>query len=100
MTFMTVAGVVMMVSASLAPERPGVPPRDPWTCPSSHPIKNYASASGGYVYYLPDHPFYEEASPERCYASQEEAQRDGSRPAGGGSRRTTPSAALRAPASG
>jgi len=33
------------------------------------------------VYYVPGGRFYEEASPERCYASEEEAQRDGSLPA-------------------
>jgi hypothetical protein len=54
----------------------------PWACPDSHPIKGYATAQAGHsVYYLPGAPFYEEASPERCYASEAEAARDGSRPA-------------------
>ena len=63
--------------------RPGVAPQTPWACPASHPIKGYLSESGRRVYYVPEHPFYEEASPERCYASEEEAQRDGSRPVRG-----------------
>jgi hypothetical protein len=33
------------------------------------------------VYYLPGTRFYEEASPERCYATEDEARRDGSAPA-------------------
>ena len=57
-------------------------PATPWACPESHPIKGYVSQESGLrVYYLPGSRFYEEASPERCYASEEEAQRDGSRPA-------------------
>ncbi len=64
-------------------DRPGTEPETPWACPASHPIKGYASAeSGRRVYYLPGSRFYEEASPERCYASEEEARRDGSHPAG------------------
>jgi hypothetical protein len=62
--------------------RPGVAPPMPWACPESHPIKGYvARESGLRVYYLPGSRFYEEASPERCYATEEEAQRDGSAPA-------------------
>jgi hypothetical protein len=62
--------------------RPGVRPDTPWSCPASHPIKGYvADQSRRHVYYLPGARFYEEASPERCYASEDEARRDGSRPA-------------------
>ena len=65
-----------------AGERPGVVPVTPWSCPDTHPIKGYVSAeSGARVYYVPGGRFYEEASPERCYATDEEARRDGSRPA-------------------
>ena len=61
--------------------RPGVAPDTPWTCPASHPIKGYLShESGRRVYYLPGGRFYEEASPERCYATEDEAQSDGSQP--------------------
>src|SRR5687768_14430705 len=62
--------------------RPGAEPSTPWSCPDTHPIKGYVSAeSGARVYHVPGGRFYEEASPERCYASDEEARRDGSRPA-------------------
>jgi len=63
-----------------ASERPGVAPDTPWSCPTTHPIKGYVSVeSGRRVYYVPGSRFYEEASPERCYASEEEARDDGSR---------------------
>jgi len=65
-----------------ATARPGLPAQDPWSCPASHPIKGYVSADAGRrVYFLPTHPFYDEASPERCYATEEEARHDGGRPA-------------------
>jgi hypothetical protein len=63
-------------------ERPGVAPETPWSCPMSHPIKGYVSVeSGRRTYFLPGTRFYDEASPERCYASEADARRDGSRPA-------------------
>jgi hypothetical protein len=80
-----VLGLVALFSATplFAGQRPGVPPDTPWSCPESHPIKGYVSyESGRREYYVPGGPFYEEASPERCYASEEEARRDGSLPAG------------------
>ncbi len=73
---------VLVAQPAHANDRPGTEPETPWACPTSHPIKGYASAeSGRRVYYLPGSRFYEEASPERCYASEEEARRDGSHPA-------------------
>ena len=77
-----VCGFVVFAWADAA-ERPGLPASGPWTCPGSHPIKGYVSAeSGRRVYFVAAHPFYEEASPERCYASEDEARHDGGRPAG------------------
>lgn len=61
-------------------QRPGVAPDTPWSCPPDHPIKGYLTAAARRVYYLPGDRFYEEASPERCYATEDEAQRDGARP--------------------
>jgi len=99
MMAMVAALGALLASVVLAGDRPGVPPADPWSCPASHPIKNYASVARGHVYYVPEDRYYEEASPERCYASREEAERDGSRPAGNDSARPAPMAGLRAPAS-
>jgi hypothetical protein len=76
---------VMAVAAerSGSLERPGSPATGPWACPASHPIKGYVlGESGRHVYFVPAHPFYDEASPERCYASEDEARRDGSQPVG------------------
>lgn len=68
--------------------RPGVAPDGPWACPSTHPIKGYLSQSGRLVYFLPGNVFYDEASPERCYRTEDEARRDGADPAeDGGPRR-------------
>ena len=61
--------------------RAGVPALGPWTCPESHPVKGYLGESGR-VYFVPGGVFYDEASPERCYASDDEARHDGGRPAG------------------
>jgi hypothetical protein len=60
-------------------ERPGVAPETPWACPAGHPIKGYLTDESGRIYHRPGTRFYEEASPERCYATEEEARRDGSR---------------------
>jgi endonuclease YncB( thermonuclease family) len=64
-----------------APDRPGVPPRTGWSCPLSHPIKadfdTYSAERC--IYYLPGSPAYAESRTGRCYASEDEAQRDGCR---------------------
>jgi hypothetical protein len=73
--------LVMSGSSGMAAQRPGIPPDGPWSCPDTHPIKGYVShESGRRVYYLPGSRFYDEASPERCYLTEDEARRDGSRP--------------------
>jgi hypothetical protein len=61
-------------------QRPGVQPDTPWSCPPSHPVKGYLSESGRRIYHVPGSQWYEEASPERCYASEADALRDGSVP--------------------
>ena len=59
--------------------RPGIEPETPWACPPSHPIKGYLTDESGRVYHRPGTRYYEETSPDRCYATEEEARRDGSR---------------------
>jgi hypothetical protein len=61
--------------------RPGVAPVDAWTCPATHPIKgNFTTHSGERcIYHPPSGAFYSKTKPERCYASGEEALRDGCR---------------------
>jgi hypothetical protein len=61
--------------------RPGVPPQDAWTCPLTHSIKgNFTTYSGERcIYHLPGGEFYSSTKPERCYASETDAVKDGCR---------------------
>ncbi len=61
--------------------RPGVPPKDAWTCPATHPIKgNFTTYSGERcIHHMPSGQFYDKTKPERCYATEEEARKDGCR---------------------
>jgi len=67
--------------AQAAQSRPGVFPQDAWTCPLSHPIKgNFTTYSGERcIYHVPGGQFYSRTKPERCYATGEEAVKDGCR---------------------
>lgn len=60
---------------------PGAPPQDAWTCPISHPNKgNFTTYSGERcIYHVPGGQFYGRTKPERCYATGDEAVRDGCR---------------------
>jgi hypothetical protein len=75
--------VAMLVFASVvgAQIRPGVDPKDVWTCPAMHPIKgNFTPSSGERcIYHLPGGEFYGKTKPERCYATEDDARRDGCR---------------------
>jgi endonuclease YncB( thermonuclease family) len=74
-------------SGPAAPERrategrPGVPPINGWTCPLSHHIKGdfRTYSSERCIYYLPGTSTYTEARTNRCYATEDEARRDGCR---------------------
>jgi micrococcal nuclease len=61
--------------------RPGVPPTNGWTCPLSHPIKGdfRTYSSERCIYYMPGTPAYTETRTNRCYATEDEARRDGCR---------------------
>lgn len=76
---LAVATLASAAGPARSDERPGVPPDTPWACPASHPIKGYLTEESGLVYYRPGGRFYEEASPTRCYASEDEARRDRAR---------------------
>jgi micrococcal nuclease len=66
--------------AQAAEGRPSAP-QDSWTCPLTHPIKgNFTTHSGERcIYHVPGGQFYSRTKPERCYATGEEAARDGCR---------------------
>jgi hypothetical protein len=61
--------------------RPGVPPKNAWTCPVTQPIKgNFTTYSGERcVYHPPTGEFYGKTKPERCYATGNDARQDGCR---------------------
>jgi hypothetical protein len=74
--------VLPMRATAQNPEpRPGVPPADAWTCPAAQPIKGNFTASSGElcVHHVPRGGFYSKTKPERCYATEADAQRDGCR---------------------
>jgi hypothetical protein len=73
--------VLALAVAVGADTRPGVPPKDAWTCPVTHPIKgNFTTYSGERcIYHVPGGQFYGKTKPERCFATEEEARRDGCR---------------------
>lgn len=76
------AVALALMSADAAGRRKeGVPPKDRWTCPPSHPIKgNFTTYSGEpCIYHVPGGALYTKTQPERCYASEEKARKDGCR---------------------
>lgn len=62
-----------------AHSRPSVSPQDASSCSISHPIKgNFTTYSGERcIYHVPGGQFYNRTKPERCYATGEEAVKDG-----------------------
>lgn len=60
-------------------ERPGVAPESAWTCPGAQPIKGNITAysSGRCIFHVPDSELYGATKPERCYATVDDARRDG-----------------------
>ena len=72
--------VVVVVPVTGQP-LPGVPPRDVRHCPDDHPVKGYATNRGKGVFYAPGSPQYDQANPERCFATEAQAQEGGYRAA-------------------
>ena len=67
--------------SSSTPGQLGAPPGPGGTCPISHPIKgNFTTYSGEpCIYHVTSGVFYAKTWPERCYATEDEARRDGCR---------------------
>lgn len=58
----------------------GVKPLDEWNCPEAHPIKgNINPQKHTMIYHMPGGQYYNRTMPERCYATEEDAQKDGFR---------------------
>jgi hypothetical protein len=72
---------VVVVAPIEGQSAPGVPPRDARHCPDDHPVKGYADKRGKGVFYPPGSPQYDQANPERCFASEGEAREAGYRSA-------------------
>ena len=70
---------VAQVARPNTKERPGVPPESAWTCPVSQPIKGNLGAysSGRCIFHVPDSELYGATQPERCYATADDARKDG-----------------------
>jgi len=77
----TEPGTSAAPSPTAAQARPGVPPKDAWTCPLTDPIKgNFTTYSGERcIYHMRGGQFYSRTKPERCYATEDDARRDGCR---------------------
>ena len=60
-------------------DRPGVAPETAWTCPVPQPIKGNVTtySSGRCIFHVPDSELYGATKPERCYATVDDARRDG-----------------------
>jgi hypothetical protein len=69
-----------VAAAQMPAPRFGVPPQG-MSCPVSHPIKgNFTTYSGEpCIHHMPGGDFYGKTRPERCYASETDAMRDGCR---------------------
>lgn len=80
---LVLAMLALTVSTALAQTspRPGVPPQDVWTCPLTHPIKgNFTTYSGERcIYHMKGGQFYGKTKPERSFATEEDAVKDGCR---------------------
>ena len=81
---LVLAMLALTVSTALAQTspRPGVPPQDVWTCPLTHPIKgNFSTYSGERrIYHMKGGGQFDgKTKPERCFATEEDAVKDGCR---------------------
>lgn len=65
-------------SAKTAPL--GVKPLDAWHCPETYPIKgNINPRKHTMIYHIPGGQYYDKTMPERCYATEDDAKKDGFR---------------------
>ena len=78
---LAVLALAVSAAAAQTSPRPGVPPQDAWTCPLTCPIKgNFTTFSGERcIYHVQGGQFYGKTKPERCYATEADAVKDGCR---------------------
>jgi hypothetical protein len=74
--------ILLVALPAAAQPRPGVAPADAWTRPASHPIKGNFTPTDPRelcIHHLPGGVWYGKTKPERCYATEDQAVRDGCR---------------------
>lgn len=71
--------MLLTISGANSQDRLGVPPQDAWSCPPSHPIKGNLTTYSDEpcIYHMPGARYDQRTKPERCYATEEEARKDG-----------------------
>ena len=82
LSLLTVVVLPSPVAAQTPPGRPGVEPANAWTCPLTHPIKGNFTPTNPRelcIYHVQGGQYYEKTKPERCYATDDDARRDGCR---------------------
>ena len=55
---------------------PYTPQASGWNCPANKPIKGNAQSG---IYHMPGGEYYNKTKPERCFATEQEAQKAGYR---------------------
>jgi hypothetical protein len=82
---LALAALLLMGSTAAAQtpsQRPGVPAQTAWACPVTHPIKGNFTPTNPRkycIYHVPGGEFYGSTKPERCYAIEADAVKDGCR---------------------
>ena len=78
-----IGGIVILISAGLWVNHwyhtrisPNTPQANTGDCPSDKPIKGNAQSG---IYHMPGGQYYKETRPERCFATEQEAQEAGYR---------------------
>jgi micrococcal nuclease len=66
-------------AAAVAPPKPGVEPEPNGVCPVEQPIKANLDSDRHCTFHVPGGFLYTRTRPHRCYATQDEAARDGCR---------------------
>ena len=78
-------GMLILAANVVLPQtvaRPGVQPQDAWTCPATYPIKGNFTPTDPRemcIFHVQSGEYYSRTKPERCYATDDEARRDGCR---------------------
>ena len=77
------SGIIVLIAAGLWVNNwyhtrisPNTPQASTWNCPADKPIKGNAQSG---IYHIPGGQYYKETKPERCFATEQDAQKAGYR---------------------